>query len=94
MRYARRTWGWYFVLLDRKHFKVKLLKFKRKGRLSIQYHKLRNETWLFLSGKHSGEYWYIPQGDVHTYYAENEAPLVLEIQYGELCDESDIVRIT
>jgi len=51
MQFVRRKWGWYLTLLDRKHFKVKLLRFKKGGACSNQYHNERAELWLFLSGK-------------------------------------------
>ena len=91
-RIVRRAWGWYFTLLDYKEFKVKLLFFKRGGQLSIQYHNLRNELWLMLSGTHKGMFLEVPKCDVHTYYADKRT-VVLEIQYGDKCDEEDIVRI-
>lgn len=92
MRFAKRKWGLYFTFIDRKHFKVKILWFHKGGRLSNQYHNLRNELWLFLSGEDSGLWKYIACRELHTYHAEKPA-LILEIQYGEKCEESDIVRI-
>lgn len=50
-RFRKRPWGFWLVLLDRKHFKVKLLRFKKGGKLSEQYHEHRNELWIFLSGE-------------------------------------------
>jgi mannose-6-phosphate isomerase-like protein (cupin superfamily) len=91
-RLVKRKWGWYLTLLDYKTFKVKLLRFRSGGALSMQYHRLRNELWLFLSGTHKGCAWHINKGEVHTYYA-TRATYVLEIQYGEACIEEDIVRI-
>lgn len=104
-RLVHRSWGWYFVLLDRKHFKVKLLRFNAKKSLSWQYHKLRNELWLFLSGEGSlklgeyeaqrvgaGDFKIVNVGTGHQYMPWKKT-IVLEIQYGEKCEESDIVRI-
>ena len=82
MRFVRRKWGWYLTLLDRKHFKIKLLRFKRGGNLSMQYHNLRKELWLFLV---TGEYREIPEQTMHTYYALKPT-YVLEIQFGEKCE--------
>lgn len=113
IKFVRRSWGYYITLLDRKHFKVKLLRFKKGGECSLQYHHLRDELWLFLKG--NGQFTLIPDsrrpddpngvfeayGDsvikvgklaVHKYLAIIPS-LVLEIQYGEKCDEEDIVRI-
>lgn len=50
MQLVKRAWGHYLVLLNRRNFKVKLLRFRRGGRLSVQKHLFRNELWLFLSG--------------------------------------------
>src|SRR6185369_872998 len=91
-RFVRRQWGWYLTLLDRAHFKVKLLCFKRDGRLSNQYHRLLSELWLFLSGEQSGAWRRINEDELHTYHAIRPT-LVLEIQYGDKCDEKDIVRV-
>lgn len=108
-RLCRRSWGWWFVLLDRKHFKVKLLRFHDQGRLSKQYHNLRGELWLFLSGY--GRFWRGGKEDDYGYfeakcgdsilverkylhrYEAFKTTWVLEVQYGDECKESDIVRI-
>lgn len=106
-RFARRKWGFYLTLLDRKHFKVKLLWFKKWGELSLQKHEKRGECWMFLSGRGNigqcedgfftgiakeGDYLHIPKGSWHQYQA-HKTTLVLEVQYGERCDEGDIVRL-
>ncbi len=92
MRYVKRKWGYYITLLDRKHFKMKLLRFKKGGSLSIQKHYLRNELWVFLTGDHEGNYYHIPVGEYHTYHAQKKT-WVLEVQYGDYCLEHDIVRV-
>jgi mannose-6-phosphate isomerase-like protein (cupin superfamily) len=103
-RFSRRSWGWYLTLIDRKHFKVKLLRFNAHNRLSCQYHKMRNELWLFLSGcgyfrrgeeasqVEVGDYRHVGTGIAHQYIPWGKST-VLEIQYGEKCDEGDIVRL-
>ena len=108
-RLVKRRWGYYITLLDRKHFKVKLLLFWRGRECSNQLHMRRNELWLILSGSgrmqivdklknskvtylFSGGWIIAPQHLSHQFYAYNPS-LVLEIQYGEKCDESDIVRV-
>lgn len=68
-RFVRRQWGWYLTLLDRKHFKVKLLRFKRFGKLSIQLHHYRNELWLMLRG-----YGVMTYGDEHLGRMESICP--------------------
>lgn len=49
-RLVKRTWGWYWTILNRKHFKVKLLRFWKDKSCSKQFHNFRSELWLFLSG--------------------------------------------
>jgi mannose-6-phosphate isomerase-like protein (cupin superfamily) len=104
MRFKRRSWGWYFTLFDRKHFKVKILKFMAGQSCSLQYHKHRHELWLFLKGEGAfrrntererigaGDYKSVGKYVEHKYYAAKNTT-VLEIQYGPICDESDIVRL-
>ncbi len=113
MQFKFRPWGFWIVLLDRKHFKVKLLRFKRGRALSRQYHNFRKELWLFLSG--GGEFALISHeersADPTGLFAVNKNSViqvgvlathsfraavpswVLEIQYGDKCEESDIVRL-
>lgn len=110
---VKRRWGWYWTILDRKHFKVKLLRFKQVKsqcmQMSMQKHVCRNELWLFLKGHgwfhndtetdfqkhyqvvHAGEYHDVLAGNWHTFFPFCKT-WVLEVQYGERCDESDIIR--
>jgi hypothetical protein len=88
-RFVKRGWGWYLVLLNGKNFKVKLLRFKRGGKLSRQIHHYRNELWLHL---HDGTYREIRKGELHSYWAYKPT-YVIEVQYGEKCVEEDILRI-
>lgn len=97
---VKREWGYYITLLDRKHFKVKLLRFNKGNPCSNQYHNFRNELWLFLSGigilneqrVQQGDYVLVPEQHAHQYTPWSRT-WVLEIQYGETCEEKDIVRI-
>lgn len=103
-RFVRRTWGWYWTIFDRKHFKVKILRFHEGQSCSLQYHKYRHELWLFLKGEGAfrrdsqreaigaGDYKSVGKYVEHKYYAARKTT-VLEIQYGSLCDEEDIVRV-
>lgn len=103
----KRSWGHYWVLFDRARFKVKLLRFKEFGELSKQYHRKRHELWLFLSGQgrltidgedynkdenYNGLWFNIPPFAIHKYFAWKPS-WIIEIQYGEECDEKDIVRL-
>jgi mannose-6-phosphate isomerase-like protein (cupin superfamily) len=99
-RLVKRKWGWYWTILDRRQFKLKLLRFMRGGELSLQKHNQRGEAWLFLSGLgnigqcedgffagmiRAGGYWHIKKGSWHKYQAIKPT-WVLEVQY---CDVGD-----
>ncbi len=56
----RKRWGWYKTLLERKHFKVKLLYFEKSKSCSMQRHKFRNELWLFIFGDGAMHYYHEP----------------------------------
>ncbi len=75
-------------------------------RLSLQYHNHRSEHWLIVSGfgvalvgddtieVRSGGHVLIPVGTAHRVHNTGESPLVLiEVQLGDLLDESDIMRL-
>lgn len=79
-------------MLDRTRFKVKLLYFKRNGKLSNQFHYHRSELWLYIFGMNAGNFRMIAPKETHTFYSMRPT-LVLEIQYGSKCDEKDIVRL-
>lgn len=103
-RIVRRSWGWYFVLLNFKHFKIKLLRFSRGSSLSYQLHNHRHELWLFLSGVgmftkgisdfccSGGDFVLAERTDKHSFHASLPT-WVIEVQYGEECKEEDIVRM-
>lgn len=103
-RLVRRAWGWYWTIIHRGQFKVKLLRFHRNKACSLQYHNLRKELWLFLTGRgwitkddvhvdvRSGDYMVIPRFTKHKYLAHIPT-FVLEVQYGDRCEEEDIVRV-
>lgn len=109
-RFSKRKWGCYLVLLNHRRFKVKLLRFKKNGEISSQYHHHRSELWLFLKGygcfstnaevqqagggfwAQAGDWKHVQEQAVHHYKAA-ETTYVLEIQYGNRCDEGDIVRV-
>lgn len=104
LRLVKRKWGHYLVLLSRKHFKVKLLRFNHRSSLSMQKHRLRNELWLILKGigqfnsddntsfeVGAGAYIHIIKNTWHQMVVRKPV-WILEIQYGDRCDEEDIIR--
>lgn len=100
MQLVKRKWGWYWSIIEREQFKVKLLRFHKGGKCSMQYHNMRSELWLFLKGKGSlngltyrkGEWNIIETRKLHQFRAD-KVTWILEIQYGDKCVEEDIVRV-
>lgn len=102
-RFRRRPWGWWAVLLDRKHFKVKVFRVSGGCALSRQFHLYRRELWCVLKGYgqltgdvypsciKAGDFVSIGLRSWHKFMAVRPT-WVLEIQYGEKCQEEDIVR--
>ena len=106
---VKRKWGWYVVLWETLNTKWKLLFFPEGSELSMQRHRLRAEKWWVLAGKcgihndndsnvfdpylfRSGDVVDVPMGNWHK-LAAWEFTIVLEKQYGELCEEWDIERV-
>ena len=103
---TERPWGYYRVLHTEGHeVKVKELVVDPGKSLSMQRHAKRNEYWLISEGeatvyngdeeltvdKHDNLS--ISVGEWHQLSNKTDSPLkIIEIQYGELCDESDIER--
>jgi D-beta-D-heptose 7-phosphate kinase/D-beta-D-heptose 1-phosphate adenosyltransferase len=103
---TERPWGHYRVLYDIKGCKVKELVVKPGHSLSMQRHAHRAEFWFVSEGeatvnwdehgstkiiKHKSEV--IHKEEWHKLSNNTSSSLkVVEIQYGVLCDESDIER--
>lgn len=100
----QRPWGYWTVL---QHFpgkaKVKTLTIKPDQQLSIQRHFKRNETWFKISGEgkvYMQGSWYtlydITYINIETWHSIMntgvEDLLILEVQWGGDCEESDIER--
>jgi len=105
--YAERPWGSWRAIEQDFGYKVKKLIIKPKQSISKQYHLHRSETWCFVSGDgqlfiddkikilHSGDTFTVKKKQVHRVQnlSETEDLVVIEVQLGEICEESDIVRI-
>ena len=101
-----RTWGYYRVLHDVAGTKVKELTVDPGQKLSMQRHQHRAEFWFVSEGtatvkwddhghtaikKHGTDVIY--KEEWHQLINNTDQPLkIIEIQYGEACDESDIER--
>jgi mannose-6-phosphate isomerase-like protein (cupin superfamily) len=97
----KKRWGWHLTLLKGKHFKVKLLYFKKGGEISAQRHQKRHELWIWIKGHRHGlfnnlavapPYKEVPLNTWHHYRSSSGRSVVLEIQYGLECREDDIER--
>lgn len=103
---TERTWGYYRVLHEVPGTKVKELTVNPGKRLSMQRHKHRAEFWFVSEGtatvmwdehghttikKHGTDVIY--KEEWHQLINNTDQPLkIIEIQYGDNCDESDIER--
>jgi cytidyltransferase-like protein len=102
-----RPWGYYRVLHNpNKNVKVKELTVDPGKRLSMQRHQHRAEFWFVAEGTatvkwdehgHTTTKIYqtekIQRNEWHQLINETDQPLkIVEIQYGDNCDESDIER--
>ena len=101
-----RPWGRWEVLETGPCFAVKRITVKPGAGLSLQYHHHRAEHWIVVSGTAQvtrGEEifdlaangaTFIPVGTKHRIENHGAEPVVfIEVQYGEILDEADIVRL-
>jgi cytidyltransferase-like protein len=102
---TQRQWGYYRVLHEVAGTKVKELTVMPGKSLSMQRHFKRAEHWHVSEGRcvvdfgdgeqarELHEFQHIPVGQWHRLYNPFEMPCrVVEIQYGNDCDEDDIER--
>ena len=102
-----RPWGSFEILAGGPGFQIKRLTLKTESRLSLQWHRHRDETWVVARGtakltvgdeEHTlgrGQTMFVPRNAHHR--IENISsvePLeIVEIQTGDYLGEDDIVRI-
>lgn len=100
-----RPWGRYDVLKNYANVKVKDILVNPNHCLSYQRHNHRSELWFVASGAGRAivgdsvvdlepqTYTVVPQGDWHQLINGSNEPLhIIEIQFGDKCEESDIER--
>jgi mannose-6-phosphate isomerase len=99
-----RPWGRFEKFHENQLSTVKLIYIKANSRLSLQYHRQRQEFWKVIKGTaqveldgkiievKEEENIVIPKGAKHRVKALNNNCVILEISYGNF-DENDIVRI-
>ena len=100
-----KPWGSFQVIEEGEKYTLKRLLVKKEGRLSYQSHNHRSEHWVVVKGKaevtlnnqitilNENENIYIPMKAKHS-LANNEEEdlLVIEVWYGDILDENDIIR--
>lgn len=102
-----RPWGRWAVIGSGERHAVKTITVRPGGRLSLQYHNHRAEHWVVVAGTARveiggeamdvapGEHVFVPRGSVHRIRNDQIFPLsLIEIQYGAILDENDIVRLS
>ncbi|QMW23905.1 mannose-1-phosphate guanylyltransferase/mannose-6-phosphate isomerase [Sandaracinobacteroides saxicola] len=102
---VRRPWGSYRSLGAGEGWQLKHIAVKPGGRLSLQSHAKRAETWVVASGEavvtvgdrvltlNAGQSVHIPLGAKHRLENPGPAPLeLIEVQQGSYLGEDDIVR--
>jgi cytidyltransferase-like protein len=107
MNLIHAPWGNHLSIIDDKGYKLKQLNVNPGGILSLQRHQHRSEHWVIAQGEAtvevdaekktytSGEYVYIPLHSIHrlSNLHDNELLVVIEVQCGEILEESDIERL-
>lgn len=102
-----RPWGKWEVLNIGNGFKVKRLEILVDTSISMQYHVHRTEHWTIVQGTgkviidgniftvKKGDTFVVPKLAIHkvTNTDLKETLIAIEIQMGEICDETDIVRV-
>ena len=102
---VQRNWGWYKILYNAMTTKVKELQIEPGQSISVQRHSKRNEFWFVVKGECTAskddksviltahKQFTVPTNTWHTLYNHTNKPCnIVEIQYGECCEESDIER--
>lgn len=100
-----RPWGMYNILEKSGRHNIKKITVKPGHSLSLQMHHHRSEHWVVVKGMacvqmngdkffvRPGESTFIRAGDKHRLSNPGKIPLeIIEVQIGELVEESDIVR--
>jgi mannose-6-phosphate isomerase-like protein (cupin superfamily) len=101
-----RPWGRFTVLHEGPGFKVKEVVVDPHGRLTLQYHPGRDETWVVLEGEAlvelegehqrltAGQSVKLPRGRRHRLTNPGAKPLrLIEIGQGEALADEDTVRL-
>ncbi|MGI9533462.1 MAG: mannose-1-phosphate guanylyltransferase/mannose-6-phosphate isomerase [Thermodesulfobacteriota bacterium] len=101
-----RPWGYFINLNNDEGYKVKKLVVYPGSKLSLQKHRHRSEHWVVSKGVARvvngdetvelklKETIFIPQSNIHRIENTGTEDLhIIEVQFGEILDEDDIIRI-
>ena len=100
-------WGFHKLIIDNKAYKLKILSVNPQSQLSLQKHRFREEHWIVVKGQGEviidekkleisvGDYIHIPISSAHSLKnTSQENMVVVEVQLGDILEESDIKRIS
>jgi mannose-1-phosphate guanylyltransferase/mannose-6-phosphate isomerase len=100
-----RPWGYYQILNTDKNYIIKKIFVNPKSALSLQSHKYRSEHWVVIKGTASirlcsknfklqeGQSTFIKENQKHRLTNNtNQALIIIEIQFGIILTEDDIIR--
>ena len=106
MTKVQRPWGSYDIILESPSYKVKIIEVKPEQRISLQKHAYRKEYWIILDGDgivqyddsfisvQRGSRIVIEQNELHRVTnCGNSILRILEVQFGSILSEDDIIRI-
>ena len=101
-----RPWGSFRIIEKNGMYQIKKIVINPDARLSLQYHNNRSEHWIIVKGSiiaqigedfhslHENQSVYIPKGVKHRIISASLEPAeVIEVQFGGILDENDIVRL-
>ncbi len=102
---VKKPWGSYQILEEGPKYSVKKIIVDIGGKLSLQKHTHRSEHWVIVQGEaevtindklsiiQENQTIFIPKNSKHR-LANNSSKIltVIEIWYGDLLDENDIIR--
>ena len=102
---VQKPWGSYQIIEKGENYLVKKIFVKTGGKLSLQSHEHRSEHWIVVSGigdvivektsksLKSNESVFISKKEKHRLENNNiEDLIIIEVQYGSILREDDIVR--
>ena len=100
-----RPWGWFEILYEEQHLKIKKILVKPRKRLSYQSHEGRTENWTIIQGQAvviledrrnpltCNQMIFIPARAKHRIENSGTEDLIfIEIQTGSYLGEDDIIR--